>query len=62
MNNGFISSNVQTSRMETISLEAKTVPRQFCGTRHRGSVRASHPAAPGLILVIPNNFSVDFFW
>ena len=26
---------------------------------HRGSILASHPAAPGSILGVPKNFSID---
>ena len=29
---------------------------------HRGSILASHPAAPGLIPSFPNNFSLEFFY
>ena len=29
-------------------------------TSHRGSILASHPAAPGSILGVPKNFSLNF--
>ena len=30
--------------------------------QHRGSIRASHPAAPGSILGTPKNFRTEIYW
>ena len=43
---------IRIRRISFIPFEEKNV-------KHRGSILASHPAAPGLILSIPKNFSLD---